>query len=257
MPAGMSYDALHQLYDAISQRWTVRLLQSLPEDGTPAAGSCYLRHDIDVDPLQALELAQIESQRGIVATYHVLANGPIYHPSAPWVCSAISSIIDLGHEIGLHVDARALTHHLGSRDSLEATAGLASFVRGHAAVLEEVLGNRIRSVSFHRPTLGSLWKDAFVGGLANAYGSGFKHHYISDSSGRWRVGDPIAFLGASKPSYFQVLTHPMWWSEAGLAVEDSIRALFPRVAPKVGIDDPALFFSLVQEAIGVPIPAKA
>ena len=45
---------------------------------SPPERFALLRHDIDMSPVQALELARIESDAGVRATYTVLLNGEHY-----------------------------------------------------------------------------------------------------------------------------------------------------------------------------------
>jgi hypothetical protein len=53
--------------------------------------------------------------------------------------------------------------------------------------------------------------------LNTVYGSAVKGKvaYISDSTGRWRYGQPLesAAFKARKP--IQLLTHPIWWIQEG------------------------------------------
>ena len=64
-----------------------------------------LRHDIDMSPQQALEIARIEAGLGIRATYTVLLTGEFYNPFEASTRALLREIKALGHDIGLHFDA--------------------------------------------------------------------------------------------------------------------------------------------------------
>ncbi|HHN75067.1 MAG TPA: hypothetical protein ENK10_07575, partial [Acidobacteria bacterium] len=63
-----------------------------------------LRHDIDVSPLCALEMARIEHSLSVRSSYFVLLHSPFYHPGAPPHIDALREIVDMGFELGLHFD---------------------------------------------------------------------------------------------------------------------------------------------------------
>src|SRR4030042_6360664 len=67
-----------------------------------------LRHDIDYLPRRALSIARIEKKLGIRSTYFVRVHGEYYHPFDRLSFPIIEEIIQLGHEIGLHSEARSL-----------------------------------------------------------------------------------------------------------------------------------------------------
>ncbi len=70
----------------------------------------FLRHDVDHDPLLALEMAKVEHSLAIKSTYFLLSTDTL----KPWMDSPVlkekffavaKEIQSLGHEIGLHYDA--------------------------------------------------------------------------------------------------------------------------------------------------------
>lgn len=64
----------------------------------PAERGVILRHDVDKLPLNSLEFAQIEHQKGIPATYYFRIVPQSFQPSS------IRQILALGHEIGYHYE---------------------------------------------------------------------------------------------------------------------------------------------------------
>ena len=76
-------------------------------DGPPASSPYVaLRHDIDFAPEYSHELAKLEHDAGVRASYFVLVDGQFYSPVETSVIRQVREIAELGHEIGLHFDAR-------------------------------------------------------------------------------------------------------------------------------------------------------
>ena len=65
------------------------------------------RHDVDVSMHRAARLAEIEAERGAVATYFVNPRSAFYNLRSPKSRRLLRRIRSLGHEIGLHFDAGA------------------------------------------------------------------------------------------------------------------------------------------------------
>lgn len=65
-------------------------------------GDLALRHDVDSRLDSALELARLEHERGLRATYFVLHTAPYW--SGPDLLLRLRRLQDLGHEVGFHND---------------------------------------------------------------------------------------------------------------------------------------------------------
>jgi hypothetical protein len=65
-------------------------------------GDLALRHDVDARLDSALELARLEHERGMSATYFVLHTAPYWHE--PSLLPQLRRLRDLGHEVGFHND---------------------------------------------------------------------------------------------------------------------------------------------------------
>src|SRR2546423_11193563 len=107
--------------------------------GTTSPKLCILRHDIDVDPGAALELAEIEAARGVRGTYFVMTRSPVYNAFGRANHTMLRRIAELGHWIGLHYDI-AFTPGEGSVEH---------WIESEANVLATMLGVEVGSVSFH------------------------------------------------------------------------------------------------------------
>ena len=62
------------------------------------------RHDVDVSMHRAARLAEIEAERGAVATYFVNPRSAFYNLLEPEIEVLLRRIRSLAHEIGLHFD---------------------------------------------------------------------------------------------------------------------------------------------------------
>jgi hypothetical protein len=175
-------------------------------DAAPAAPFFILRHDVDYSTNAALEMAEQESARGIRATYFLLPNGPYYNLLDPEHAGVPRRLVELGHEVGLHYDARLF--HLFVPDRWEA------LVRAQIAVLQALSGSEVVSMAMHQPALHG--DDPLRGftGLVNAYADRFVRDmpYISDSCRAWRDASWFLLESGDLPSCFQLALHPINWS---------------------------------------------
>lgn len=167
-----------------------------------------LRHDIDFDLVPALAMARIEAEMGVFSTWFVLLRTEHYNLFSAEGSALIKEILGMGHRLGLHFDCAAYP----DAPLEELNAGC---VR-EACVLEDWFGVDMPVVSIHRPP-------AFVIGNAESLTAPRLHtylplftcriHYLADSRGLWRYGEPLdsaAFL-AGQPLH--LLIHPIWWRE--------------------------------------------
>lgn len=176
-----------------------------------------LRHDIDFDLAPALELARIEAEEGLFATYFVLVRTEHYNLFTPENSRIVEEILALGHRLGLHFDGALYPE-------CEAEA-LATCCSREAELLERWFGVDVSVVSMHRPA------PSFVGGSPaltaprlHTYLPLFTEEifYLADSRGLWRYGEPLdspAFL-ARRPLH--LLTHPIWWRPAQRSPLDTL-----------------------------------
>ena len=66
-----------------------------------------LRHDIDMSLRPALEIARIEYEQGVQATYFVLLRSPFYNVFSRSNAEIMSQIHHYGHQIATHIDLAA------------------------------------------------------------------------------------------------------------------------------------------------------
>jgi hypothetical protein len=163
-----------------------------------------LRHDIDVSPLNALDMARLEHRLGVRSSYYVLMHCPFYHPGAPRHWDALREIAAMGFEVGLHYDIRFFEAR-----GLDPLSG----VLDDAKALGHLLGLPIRSVSQHQPASSSLLREIqeyYVDAYCDEMARGM--HYISDSGFKWRGPSLENILGEMERIH--ALVHPVIWSFA-------------------------------------------
>ena len=173
-------------------------------DETEAVGPdervCVLRHDVDSDPGAALELAVIEAEEGVRATFFVMVRSPVYNLFARETQELVEGIAAKGHAIGLHYDPGFPPR--GGRTHTEQIAV-------ELDVLSRLLGLEVRSVALHQPSLVLGAFEIPVEGAANA--NALDYHFLADPNQSPRVFEAFDVFAAGEPRRLQLLVHPMWW----------------------------------------------
>lgn len=190
-----------------------------------------LRHDLDHSLRSALVIARLEADLGLRATYFVQTTCDFYNLLGTEGRAVVAELVSLGHEIGLHYDAR---RYKGE--------GSARHLACDLALLADMSGQPVISASQHIPVDGER-VDLGAAILNEAYAPRFTQapmSYISDSLVRWRHQTPHDLL--DRRESFQFLTHPMKWAGAPLAsmsealdrALDEDRAELERLRAEVG-----------------------
>lgn len=155
----------------------------------------WLRHDVELDLDSALRMAAVEYGMGVSTSYFVCTESPFIRPRATELKTWSEEIRSMGHEVSLHMVLGSGLGDFGER--IERSASL--------------LGVAVPSaLTFHAPGLDAEVLAQAPGGEA-VYGplSRQSCQYLSDSTGRWRWGDPWSATFAERST--QLLTHPYWW----------------------------------------------
>ncbi len=163
-----------------------------------------LRHDVDISLEHALKIAKLEYDSELHSTFFVLLHSPFYNTLTKKSVSIISAILSMGHEIGLHYDTDFLPKSLKNARQQ---------IKNEARILEDIIGQKIVSVTQHNPTTTTKLDSRLVGGFLDAMHNPLTKNavYISDSVQNWRKGCMCNHVG--KIPKLQVLTHPIWWQE--------------------------------------------
>lgn len=178
-----------------------------------------LRHDLDISVHEALEIAKIESNFGIKATYFLLLHSDFYNLFEKEISDIIYQIIELGHKIGLHFDS----HYYG----IKKVEDLDEYLMFEKSILEKIFNVNVSVFSFHNTDefILSCKKEKYAG-MINTYSNFFqdktKIGYCSDSFGYWRFERLKNIIGGKKYNKLQILTHPEWWTKKVLSPEERI-----------------------------------
>ncbi|WP_109259407.1 formyltransferase family protein [Hyphobacterium indicum] len=194
-----------EILDAAKDRYRFTTYDDLRDDD-----HVLWRHDIDYSVHRGVRLAELEAERGLVATYFFWIRAPYYNVLEPAIKACAARLLDLGHRIGLHFDIQGYGDEKWTYEKLDVR------IRREADFLGAEFNTRIGVVSFHDPENGGLLNfDADrIGGLVNAYAARFKrdYGYCSDSNGYWRFKPIPEVIRSGEYRKLQVLTHPAWWT---------------------------------------------
>ena len=163
----------------------------------PQPGDLFLRHDIDLSLAAAVEMAELESELGVRATYLLMTESVFYNLASAEGTAAIESLRKLGHRVGLH----ALHPNVGLDERFEPV------------------------VSWHNPR--PEYMSAEIPGAINVYGERYfsPETYRSESNQHWRSGCPHEELRAGAFPWLQILVHPEIWVYPGATMGETMRAL--------------------------------
>jgi len=214
LPSEFGLDEYRLLLEATIARFPVRGADVITDPDVEQQRFCLIRHDIDMSPSSALEVATVEADLGVTAVYAVLLTGRFYNPFERGERSTLLRIVELGHDIALHFDA--------AWHGIEDAAALDDALQWEAAILSRLVDRPIDIFSFHNTTPFTMGcRERTYGGLLNLYAGVLQDHveYVSDSNGVWRFrtwGDALA----EATDRLQVLTHPEWWAAHGTEPAD-------------------------------------
>ena len=181
-----------------------------------------LRHDLDHSLRAAVPLAELELEHAVRSTYFVQVTCDFYNILGREGRSIVARLISLGHDVGLHYDARryAEAHHSGG------AAAAARRLRLDIALLEDLAGCPVASASQHLPCDTADF-DVRQAVTNEAYDDRFTTGpmaYISDSLLAWRQATPHDLL--DQRASFQFLTHPMKWAAPVACLHDVLERAF-------------------------------
>lgn len=170
-----------------------------------------LRHDIDLDIRAAHNLFQIEKEIGIRSSFFVLISGTSYNPLSHENRRLLREISTNGFEVGVHFDPDAYD---GIDDS-----GLKDKLDIEANILSNIIGEKVRSVSLHRPALCGDYP--LFKGYYNTYDPQIfgKDRYLSDSMMKF-TQDIYEFSKKALSEPIQILLHPIHYTMEGFGYPD-------------------------------------
>ncbi len=167
-------------------------------EGDPQPGHVYLRHDVDLSLDAALRMARLEAEAGVAATYFLMTRSVFYNLASTEGTNAVSSLRELGHELGVH----AVWPEVPERDERFSAA-----------------------LAWHNPDPEYMTEpvDGFLNVMAAPWFT--QGLYRSDSNRHWRSGCPHEALAAGELEWLQLLTHPEIWVYPGATMGEAMRAM--------------------------------
>jgi hypothetical protein len=189
------------------------LLSDLKEEGlVPSTNwidnkninSLFLRHDIDFSIEYAHQLATLEFDQGINATYFFMFSSNMYNLISNQNQRLAKEISDMGHKISIHFDPT-------SYKSLDR-------FKGEKDLFESLFNTKIDIVSIHRPGPFLNNNNISLGGIPQTYNDLYfkKMKYISDSGGKNIFPQISEYLKSSREKALHLLIHPIWWVGEGV-----------------------------------------
>lgn len=209
-----TYQNFESLLEVLKHRFELRLIsEGLSE--APSRATLFLRHDVDVSLKRARAMAEIEWRHGVRATYMIIPNSILYDLRSPATTAVLRQLIEMGHEVALHLD-------LGEEGRGKNLADITEEINLASRLIENVTRVPVRSFSFHRPPPHFLNGPKMVGDRVNAYSRELMTNYVSDSKGRWNA-DLWRTLKTDSGAVNQLLLHPIWWGVEHLSAEERLK----------------------------------
>jgi hypothetical protein len=166
-------------------------------DREPEPGDLFLRHDVDMSLDAALTMAELEAERGVVATYLLMTRSDFYNLDSRGGVAALARLRELGHRVGLH-----------------------------AVHPDATLDDRFDPVvAWHTPDPEWMTEPLHGSGV-NVMQEPFFHpdRYRSDSNQHWRSGCPHEALARREFEWLQLLVHPEIWVYSGSTMRETMEA---------------------------------
>lgn len=164
-----------------------------------------LRHDVDFNLENALNIAKIEKDLNITSTFFIRLHARNYNILEYKNFNIIKKIISMGHEIGLHFEPDFYINHNGC---------ISKYIEIEVKFLSSLLNQKIIGASVHEPSRrGNIINNEVISKTSLKYESYLipkTYKYISDSGGRWREGDLLEWVNKDINKLY-VNTHPVWW----------------------------------------------
>ena len=166
-------------------------------DHTPRPGDLFLRHDVDLSLEAAVEMARIEHETGVQATYFLMRECALYNLESHVGLYVQRQLRQWGHRVGLHA--------VHPRVDLDRR-------------FDDVIAwHNPEPAYMHEPVVGAvnvMEPPYFTQGL-----------YRSDSNQHWREGCPHDELRAGAFEWLQLLVHPEIWVYEGTTMRETMESM--------------------------------
>ncbi|NEU30247.1 hypothetical protein GN156_05560 [bacterium LRH843] len=176
-------------------------------DETHTKKGIILRHDVDFSIDKAYELFKVEKELNVKSTYFILVTCDYYNPLSRSNKIKLREMNDKGSEIGLHFDP-TIYGKVNNKS-------LCNYAKNEAEILEEIIGNKVTSISLHNPSIHNQYPS--FSDFINAYDSPYfdPEFYFSDSCMDFRGKNIYDFIHKARENLVQILFHPIHFTKEG------------------------------------------
>tara|TARA_B100001175_G_C19377276_1_gene574774 strand:+ start:285 stop:986 length:702 start_codon:yes stop_codon:yes gene_type:complete len=163
----------------------------------------FLRHDIDFSLEYALEIAEVNFNNKVSATFFFMLSNNFYNLSSKNSKKIVKLIKKLKQNISLHFDP-------------EIYKNFKTGLKQEVAIFENLFKTKVRIISIHRPRK-FLNKKIKFKNIKHTYEDFYFKNvkYISDSNGNFFYDDPRDENILTNELSIQLLIHPIWWCLKG------------------------------------------
>jgi len=199
-----TYDAYAQLIEHLQSKYS--LISAKDYDPKSDKPTVVLRHDVDWDLESALHMARLENDYGVKSTFLVLLSCPTYNLHSDYGIDAVTELLSLGHEIGLHYDVSVYN---------KLDTNLSACLLKEVDVLERMIRKPVLSVACHNSS--TLTTDPIWHVHPNNL-SDFSNFdlYVHDANRTWTT-EYLKPLIEMKYNRNMLNTHPCLWSHEYVA----------------------------------------
>ena len=180
-----------------------------------------IRHDVRLSMASALKMAQCEAEAGVRTTYCLMPGSAFYNLLEPAANRAARQLLELGHWLGLHIDATTYA----SRQELSAAC------RDQASLLAQWFGCPIALVSLDpsrevQPPLDPCLTEQLPPTVTSFLTKSV--HHFGDDGGNWRPGHPghSEAFATGRPLHLSV--HPVWYQPTPTSSRETLEGLMDR-----------------------------
>jgi hypothetical protein len=193
-------------YDRLLERLMAAQYELWPVEELPRVDDrrvVLLRHDLDLHISGIEPIAEIESNRGVAATYYVPLT-PHFNPLYPENRDLLRWLVASGHRVGLHYDLQ--TYPYDEKAAWE-------HLEYEVELLSSTVEAQVESICMHAPWGGR--EDIFRVNTRYVHPHDPRYTdgalYISDSCRAWRDEELPACFDYEPPQLVLLNTHPELW----------------------------------------------
>ncbi|MBI3819774.1 MAG: hypothetical protein HY286_13850 [Planctomycetes bacterium] len=213
---------IHILSRANAEGYKIKRLRDLIDSPRPER-YLLIRHDVDITPWAALEMAELEASRATATSYYFRLHSNTYNLLTAPVADAVRAILRLGHEVGLHYEPGYFIER-----GLDPAAG----VRRDINIFEDFIGEKTATIAQHQPAEGPRLLNISDRHRC-AYEPEFVREikYFADSGFHWREGCICTKLGVHPRIH--TLIHPHSWVTQSQDWREALRVHADNLAGRV------------------------